>query len=338
MRPLRPESTGIELWTLSAMLFRGARRRGGITVSIVRQTVLLFYALLLVSCSMQPQSAAPVIDRQSLKAPTNGRYHNVIKGDTLYSIAFRTGNDYRDLAAWNNILPPYTIFVGQKLQLFEPQHRSIATSRHGPRGSQSTPRGPRVSEQTITIHRVLRPPVPEPIEDAKPLPSVPTRQLSTISDEAISPPLGVEGPGTGKDMEKIAMLPEVAEIKEAPFDNTWQWPFRGRIVRRFTESGSKGIDILGEDGQAVAAAAAGKVVYSGHGLIGYGNLVIIKHDEVFLSAYGNNKRLFVEEGDVVEGGKIIAEIGKISRTMPTLHFEIRKEGKPVNPVDYLPKN
>ncbi len=116
----------------------------------------------------------------------------------------------------------------------------------------------------------------------------------------------------------------------------WQWPIRGKILKNFPQTGNKGIDISGKFGQAVRAAAAGKVVYSGHGLVGYGNLLIIKHNSLYLSAYANNRRLRVKEGQNVRKGQIIAEVGRARGMQTSLHFEIRKNGKPVNPVKYLP--
>ncbi len=117
----------------------------------------------------------------------------------------------------------------------------------------------------------------------------------------------------------------------------WQWPIKGRVLKNFSQTGNKGIDIGGTFGQPVKAAAAGKVVYSGHGLVGYGNLLIIKHNSQFLSAYGNNRRLMVREGQMVDKGQTIAEVGKAGGSQTSLHFEIRRKGKPVNPVHYLPK-
>lgn len=116
-----------------------------------------------------------------------------------------------------------------------------------------------------------------------------------------------------------------------------EWPIRGKILKSFSQSGNKGIDIATEFGRPVKAAASGKVVYSGQGLLGYGKLLIIKHNEEFLSAYGNNSKLLVREGQQVEAGRIIAEAGKRSDSKAALHFEIRKNGEPVNPIEYLPK-
>jgi len=117
----------------------------------------------------------------------------------------------------------------------------------------------------------------------------------------------------------------------------WQWPIKGRVVKNFSQSGSKGIDIHGQIGQQVQAAEAGKVVYSGKGLLGYGNLLIIKHNELFLSAYANNSQLRVTEGQRVEKGQIVAEVGRTGAKRTALHFEIRKNGKSVNPLKYLPE-
>ncbi len=117
----------------------------------------------------------------------------------------------------------------------------------------------------------------------------------------------------------------------------WRWPLKGVIVRNFIQTGKKGIDIAAIKDRYVRAAAAGKVVYSGSGLVGYGNLIIIKHGEIYLSAYGNNRRLLVEEGQKVKAGQIISELGSRATNRPILHFEIRRQGDPVNPLRFLPR-
>jgi lipoprotein NlpD len=120
--------------------------------------------------------------------------------------------------------------------------------------------------------------------------------------------------------------------------SSWRWPTTGKVVAEFdADSGKKGIDITGRSGQPIFSAAAGDVVYSGNGLLGYGNLVIIKHDDIYLSAYGHNSQLLVKEGDKVTSGQEIAKMGVSPKEGATLHFEIRKEGKPVDPQRYLPK-
>jgi len=118
----------------------------------------------------------------------------------------------------------------------------------------------------------------------------------------------------------------------------WQWPIKRNIIKTFSQTGKKGIDLAGKVGQKVRSAAAGKVVYSGSALKGYGNLLIIKHNYLYLSAYANNRRLLVKEGQLVKKGQVIAEVGYVAGKHASLHFEIRKNGHPVNPVNYLPKN
>ncbi len=131
--------------------------------------------------------------------------------------------------------------------------------------------------------------------------------------------------------------PTFSDDKQKVLKFNCQWPIRGEILKSFSKTGNKGIDISGKPGQAVKAASSGKVVYSGHGLAGYGNLVIIKHNEKFLSAYANNRRLYVKEGQRVRMGQKIAELGMVRGKQPSLHFEIREKGKPVNPLRFLQK-
>lgn len=118
----------------------------------------------------------------------------------------------------------------------------------------------------------------------------------------------------------------------------FEWPIKGRISKSFNQSNKKGIDIAGKIGQKVRAAEAGKIAYSGEGLLGFGNLIIIKHNDLYLSAYGNNSRLLVKEGEQVKKGQVIAQVGKALSKKAALHFEIRKNGKPVNPLKLLPKS
>ncbi|MEE9344596.1 MAG: peptidoglycan DD-metalloendopeptidase family protein [Methylococcales bacterium] len=129
----------------------------------------------------------------------------------------------------------------------------------------------------------------------------------------------------------------IAENSKNPLKIRWHWPLTGVVVKSFNQSGRKGIDIAGKLGDTVLAAASGKVVYSGLGLLGYGNLIVIRHDSHYLTAYANNRRLFVKQGQVVRQGQKIAEVGQLSEIKPSLHFEIRRDGKPINPLSYLPK-
>jgi lipoprotein NlpD len=139
-----------------------------------------------------------------------------------------------------------------------------------------------------------------------------------------------------------ALTPQPASAHPAAvaYDGTWQWPTRGRVLRGFQPkaTGKKGIDIGGHHAQPVKAAASGKVVYAGSGLVGYGRLIIVKHNDNLLSAYGHNSKLLVAEGDFVKSGDMIAKMGNSGADRTALYFEIRKDGKPVNPMNYLPRN
>jgi lipoprotein NlpD len=225
----------------------------------------------------------------------SGITYLVRRGDTLYSIAWRAEVDFRNLARWNNLAPPYKILAGQSLRLAPPFEEKRGGERSAP------PAAPAPARVTT------RP-----------------RPRSVPAAPAVAPP-------------PLARLPETEPDTRSEPPPAWQWPLRGKLSRGFNQGGNKGIDIEGKTGDPVRAAAAGKIVYSGQGLIGYGNLVIVKHSDTFLSAYGNNTRLLVGEGDEVASSQPIAEIGAVGGSQPALHFEIRKMGKPVNPLDYLPK-
>jgi len=222
----------------------------------------------------------------------------VKRGDTLYSIAWQHGLEVKQLASMNGIRYPYTIYAGQRL----------VVSRSGP-----APGAPVVQRRPIV---------------ARPLPA-PGDQTAA----ARSPPPPPAEPAP-------APRPPVTAATTAGFDGTWVWPTRGRVVRGFRQdsTGKKGISIGGNTGQPVMAAASGKVVYVGSGLVGYGRLIIIKHNESLLSAYGHNSQLLVEEGDQVKAGQTIAKMGNSGATQTALYFEIRKDGKPVNPLQYLPRS
>ena len=211
-------------------------------------------------------------------------------GDTLYSIAWESGRDYRELAEWNRIAPPYVIRPGQVLRLYPP--------------SGSTPRPALRSEQK---------PAPKP-------------EAPMARDKAARKKSETQKP------ETASTKPVAAKF------GPWSWPVDGSVVERFTPNGSnKGIGIAGKKGQVVRAAAPGTVVYQGSGLRGYGELIIIKHDADFLSAYAHNEKILVKEGNVIRRGQKIAEMGGSGTDRVKLHFEIRHRGTPVDPLAYLPK-
>jgi lipoprotein NlpD len=232
--------------------------------------------VLVTACSSIP---APVDNRHqppSRKIST----HVVGKGETLFSIAWGYGLDYRGLARANGIDASYTIHPGQVLKL-------------------------------------------------------------TDNTEAASgykaAPVNKSSGATGKPSATATTLkPAVKSMGEGEVN--WQWPVTGKIIQKFSsvESANKGIDIAGTPGQPVVAASAGKVVYAGSGLLGYGLLIIVKHNDRYLSAYAHNRELLVKEGDTVKAGSQIAEMGSSGADRVKLHFEIRRDGKPVDPEIYLP--
>ena len=181
------------------------------------------------------------------------------------------------------------------------------------------------SDYALSVGQVLR---------LTPSGAAPSAPVASRPRPATPPPPSPSPPAT-EPINKAAPLPTEAAPLERYYQ--WQWPLRGAIAKTYSpEGGSKGLDIVGELGQAVIAAAPGRVVYSGSGLKGYGELVIIKHDETYLSAYGNNRKRLVEEGDLVKTGQQIAELGLGPQQKPLLHFEIRERGRPLDPLPLLP--
>ena len=281
-------------------------------------TLALLCALLVAGCAgTGDRPGAPVRARTTggSDAPElTGATYTVVKGDTLYSIAFRARMDFRALAAANGIVEPYIIRPGQRLRLRQaappagatPPKPAVATART-PGGSARPGGSPPARPATPAPRRPpgsAMPPAPRP-RTADPVPTA--RPV---------PPIPAERPGN-------TTTPR------------FSWPAPGRVVQAFGGS-SKGLDIAGRVGEPVLAAADGQVVYAGNGLRGYGNLLIIKHDDIYLSAYGHNERLLVREGDHVKARQKIAEIGIDGSGAARLHFEVRRAGSPVDPLRYLP--
>ncbi len=266
-----------------------------ISTSPVRSTLAVILAcMVLAGCASSPSGGVHVVDRNSRDRVTSGQYV-VQRGDTLWSIAFRFGWDWRDLARLNRISPPHVIYPGQTIRFSGQVPRTVAT-RPTPTPS----------------------PKPEVVTTPVPIPPPLTRP-------SVSPP-----------KTPVATTPVKPVARSA---SGWAWPAGGTVIGRFSSNGSlnKGIDIAGELGQPVLAASDGAVVYAGSGLRGYGELVIIKHSDTYVSAYGHNRRLLVQEGQQVKAGQTIAEMGSTGTDRVKLHFEIRRQGKPVDPLQYLPK-
>ncbi len=253
--------------------------------------------LTLVLFSCQNFKSDTLFQRQSGQAVNYGVYE-VKKGDSLYSIAWRLNRDYKELARINGIREPYVIYVGQIIKLTDVQDEIPSKSGY-------------TGKSIVSDSKPQAPPpkksstVPVPVKTTAPAKTGTTKNASTTNNTNVN----------------------------------WIWPAEGRVVQSFSGAavGKKGIHIAGNVGDTVKAAASGQVVYSGNSLVGYGNLVIIRHNDIFLTAYAHNYRVLVKEGEQVTQGQKIAEIGASGTDSNKLHFEIRREGKPVDPLGYLPK-
>lgn len=245
--------------------------------------------------------------------------YSVRAGDTLYAIAFSYGLDHREMAQWNGISAPYVIYPGQALNL-SPPARSVRKSADVQISTATTP-----GQVTTRPHTSA-----EPVASAqKPVP--PRKEPSKVTDKASTQ-------SQVQTSAKQAPAPQETTAQSSADPSSWIWPTSGRVLHGFVagDPARNGLDITGKEGQAIIATAGGTVVYSGNGLIGYGELIIIKHSERMLSAYAHNKSRLVQEGEQVSQGQKIAEMGRNDQNEELLHFEIRTRGKPVNPLGYLP--
>ena len=280
------------------------------------------------------QSAGLILPQR----PLGPQEYLVRQGDTMYSIAFRKSLDYRELASWNGVGGDYLIRPGQVLRLTPPPRPALFEGDIVSHPDDS-PRPPATAPVALPRESLGVPPPPAPGTSTvatAPIP-LPTETLG------VPPPAlgqGPSGPAASAPVTRPApapSLPPPPMTSESGGPYRWQWPTEGVVVRGYAPSaGSKGLDFAGNIGQPVYAAAPGKVVYSGSALKGYGELIIIKHDDLRLSAYGYNRTRLVKEGDMVRGGQAIAELGLGPENRPILHFEIRERGQPVDPVTYLP--
>ena len=281
---------------------------------------------------------APVQSPSEPVIPGRDREHLVGKGDTLYAIAWRHGVDYRVLARFNSIPDPYTIHRGQRLLIpgpgdVVPPEPESAAARKGTAAPGADAAGRAADTEAAPV--VEPPPGPKPVPT--PTVAVPVRTLP-------------KGPAArGNTAPRVTALPSSPVPKASsnppakPPGATrvaaglrWSRPTTGEAIGRFGRSGNKGLDIAGTPEQPIRAASNGTVVYAGSGLVGYGKLVIVKHNSQILSAYAHNERLHVKEGDEVRAGQHIADMGRSGKGRPMLHFEIRRDGKPVDPLRYLP--
>ena len=302
------------------------------------------FAFLVSGCA-STKTSAPVVERASAaqksavtaKRDSDWRpqTYTVQKGDTLYGIALEHGFDYKEVAEWNGIAPPYIIRIGQSVKFNAVPQEVVVTPLKTVAGVEARPAGedPLLKTQPKAVKQPnVQPGDPDPLR-AKPRaesPVEPAEKLTAAKAESRDKPAPTESTAEKKDSTSV----EDDERVE------WNWPATGKVLAPFNEASSsgKGLDIGGKSGQPVLAAGPGKVVYSGNGLRGYGKLVIIKHNKTYLSAYAHNHKILVKEGQSVARGQKIAEMGDSDADQVKLHFEIRRFGKPVDPIKYLPQS
>lgn len=285
----------------------------------VQRNLWLCLLLCLISACTSRTAPAPVVNlstktatKQNL-AIIEGDKYTVQTGDTLFAIAFYSGNDYRDLARFNNIPAPYHLNVGQTLRLTAP-----------------------------VAYAATKPKIDIPVPSTVPTPSLAPSVSASTSKPANFPQTNKP---QSRNPEPVAKPRPHQTARPQPryppstTNSPWIWPASGKhTVATVGSDGSKrGLDIKGELGSKIVAASAGKVVYAGNALKGYGNLVIIKHNEEFLSAYAHNQAILVSEQSYVKQGQQIATMGDSGASDVMLHFEIRKKGKSVDPFTYLPR-
>lgn len=278
-------------------------------------TLLLLTLFLLHGCAGRT-APAPVVLLNSQVTDGSEEFtqdtYKVQRGDTLFAVAWYTGNDYRDLAKYNNLSAPYTIFPDQILKITPPPN--TATTRIEPKSKTKR------STDPTSLNKSKR------VVDRK------KTEAYRETEKVVQPQKVTTVKNSSQSVKKTAPTSFPDKVKQ------WVWPANGKLVGTFSkaESGNKGIDIAGAKGSNVVAAADGKVVYSGNALRGYGNLVIIKHTDTFLSAYAYNDTIVVKEREWVSAGQKIATMGNSGTDSVKLHFEVRYRGKSLDPQKYLP--
>lgn len=346
--------TSFEIYDFVMMAILVVRSK---SLTNLSSTLLVLPYLLILGC-VAPHPAPVVESQRNLhqtidKVAVDRQVYIVQRGDTLYGVALRHGIDYRELAQWNGIVDPNALRIGQEIDLSVPSKQKPSIQQ----------------EQQATAAQPVLFSVPQPIlsSEGKQFPSSTSQsEMEASAGALMTEPKGIKLPYSEAAVaqlqdsanipsnplpkaETVAMAPATQKIvgnESAPKSSfqkpetrnasniQWNWPTNGQVLSRYTEK-SKGVSISGRPGQSVSASADGTVVYSGSGLRGYGKLIIIKHDDTYLSAYGHNSKILVREGEVVTKGQKIAEMGNTDSDIVKLHFEIRERGKPVDPLKYL---
>ena len=284
-----------------------------------------------------PNTNAPDYS-QIQKGSYKGNTYKVNKGDTMFLIAYLTGMDVKDLASMNNMKEPYSLSVGQTLKISNCSTKTVTTTVPVKTTASAAPAAPAEPEVTYTpgangTQIGSDGTVIGPIKSG-----VATGGASTPAFTNNTPSTPVT---TTTQVETTTNDTPINANVVAPVASNvaWQWPTQGNVIQGFSNSdgGNKGVDISGSRGQAIKAAASGRVVYAGNALRGYGNLIIIKHNDDFLSAYAHNDKILVSDQQEVKAGQEIAKMGSTGTNAVKLHFEIRYKGKSVDPVRYLPR-
>jgi lipoprotein NlpD len=333
---------------------------------------IMLMATLLVACESNPP--APVIDRMPNNKPKppltkpaakpvakntdagkdwRPDSHIVKKGDTLFGIGLDYGVDYKEIATANNIAPPYPIQIGQKLDLSSFKVKTATAPQANTSADDGVVITPMKTEPAVVgdkpvvadkpIVSVVTPVLSEPKALREPYSLEALNRATPTTKPIAAKPTDVKPTGTKPaDVKPIDAKPAEAKPTDTTATGdeaiTWAWPTQGKVVGNFNEATNKGIDIGGETGQAIKATSAGKVIYSGSDLRGYGKLVIVKHNKTYLSVYAHNSKIVVKEGQNVVAGQKIAEMGNTDSNSVKLHFEIRRLGKSVDPAKYLNQN
>lgn len=299
----------------------------GLAVTARLIGLLLLLILTATACS-RSDTVRPAPEPPPPPVAAEPARYTVQRGDTLYGIARRHGLNFQDLARWNAIAAPYTIYPRQTLVLGPPATMRTAQA---PASSKPTPPSSTGSQARTAPLRDGPPSAPPPIQPGKP-----GTAASPAPTSGGATPAGASRPSAPTAPSGAPNAPASTPAASA---GGWRWPTEGTVIRGFVanDPGRQGIKIAGEAGQPVIASRAGQVVYSGAGLVGYGELVIVKHDGGYLTAYGHNRRRLVQEGEQVKAGQTIAELGRSGTDREMLHFEIRVGGKPVDPLPLLPR-
>lgn len=307
--------------------------------NLLRISCLAIVAGILAGCA-GTRSAAPVVDRSpvsrsepvkpKLSSTDKRGYYTVKKGDTLYRIALEFGQNYRDLVVWNSLTSSDDIKIDQVLRVLPPE------SGAGQENSQTASVAPGSGVEVRPLGSVQ----PNTGSTNKTMPRGDKRPYSETTLAEVQKQDGTTAPVSGSDSAKAGAAkpedraPDSSSRSDAEDSVEWIWPAEGKVVAEFN-AGRKGIDIAGKLGQPVLAAGSGTVLYAGR-MRGYGNLVIVKHTGNLLSAYAHGKTILVKEGQTVSRGQKIAEMGNSDTDSVKLHFEIRQQGRPADPMKFLP--